>query len=97
MELSQLDLQLTFASSRMLRKDIEDQLRSIDHSPLNNFFDIALLRRAKVMIKEQDIGVNRSSRSGNFLELARTDQRCGIGTIAPLQDFADHLCARALG
>jgi len=49
------------------------------------------------VIEEQDTGIDRCGGSGNFLELARTDQRCGIGTIAPLQDFADHLCARALG
>ena len=90
-QLSELHLQLTFSGSRMLGKNIEDQLRSIDHSPLNNLFDIALLGRAEIVIEEQDIGVDRSGGSSNFLELASADQRCGIGTIAALQDFADHL------
>ena len=45
LQLRQFDLQLAFAGSRMTRKDIEDELRAVDHPPLNNLLDIALLRR----------------------------------------------------
>ena len=95
LQLRQLDLQLAFARARVPRKNVEDQLRAVDHPPLHNLFDIALLRSAEIVIEKKQVGIHRRGRARNFLELARADQSCGIGPVAPLQNFADNLRARA--
>ncbi len=91
LQLRQLDLQLAFAGARMPRKNVEDELRAVDHAPLNDFFNIALLRRTEIVIEEQHVGVDRGSRASNFFQLARANQRRRIGPVAPLQNLADHL------
>ncbi len=42
-ELREFDLQLSFAAARMTRKNIQDQLRAVDHAALCGLFDVALL------------------------------------------------------
>src|SRR5437763_560727 len=42
-ELRQFHLQLAFAGAGMGGENVEDQLGSVDHAHINNFFDIALL------------------------------------------------------
>jgi len=49
------------------------------------------------VVEENDIGRNRSRRSGNFLELAFANQSGRIGTVPVLHEFAGDLRARAGG
>ena len=89
MQLRQFHLQLAFAGSRVPRKNIEDQLRAVDDPPLNDLFDIALLRRTEIVIEEQNVGVDRRRCTGNFFQLAGAHQRRRIGPIASLKNFSD--------
>ncbi len=57
-ELRQFHLQLAFTGSGMAREDIQNQLRPIDDAGVNNALDIALLRRRKIVIEENQIGGN---------------------------------------
>src|SRR5215469_8759154 len=59
-QLGKFDLQLTFTSARMSRKNVEDELRAVDDTPLNQLFNIALLRGTEIVIKKKNIGVHRS-------------------------------------
>ena len=43
-QLSEFDLQLPFAASRMPRENIQNQLRAINHAAFGLFLDVALLR-----------------------------------------------------
>ncbi len=72
-------------------KNVEDELRAVDHPPVDDLFDVALLRSGQVVIEEKQIGIHRRGRACNFLELARTDQSRGIRPVAALQNFADNL------
>ena len=63
----------------------------------HDFLDIALLRRTEIVIEQKNVSVRRGCGARNFFELARANQRRRIGPVAPLQDLADHFCARALG
>jgi hypothetical protein len=96
-QLRQLDLQLAFPGSRVPRKDVEDELRAIDHPPLDNLFDVALLGWTEVVIEQEHVGIDGSGSARNFLEFAGAYQSCRIGAIAPLQDFANDSCPRAFG
>jgi hypothetical protein len=95
LQLRQFHLQLAFPRARVPRKNVEDQLGAVDHPPLDDFFDIALLRGGEIVIEEKQVGIHRRSRARNFFQLARADQSCGIGPVAPLQNFADNFRARA--
>jgi hypothetical protein len=97
LQLRQLDLQLAFPGARVAGKDIQNELRAVDHSSLNNFFDVALLRWAKVVIEKKNIGIHRCGRSGYFFKLTRAHQSCGIVAVAALQNFANHFSAGAAG
>jgi hypothetical protein len=70
MELREFNLQLTFSRSRMSRKDIQDKLCAVDHPPLYDSFDVALLRRAEIVIEKKNVGIYGRSRAGDLFELA---------------------------
>src|ERR1700688_109146 len=72
-ELRQLNLQLPFTSPSVTRKDVENELRAVDHSRIEYALDIALLRRRQIVIEKNYICRHRSGRAGNFLQLALTD------------------------
>ena len=91
LQLRQFDLQLAFPRARMPRKNVEDELRAVDHPPLDDLFNVALLRRTEIVIEEKNVGIDRSGRARNFLQLARANQRRRIGPVAPLQNLANHL------
>ena len=95
LQLRQLHLQLAFSRARVPRKNVENQLRAVDHPPVNYFFNIALLRSAEIVIEKKKVGIHGRGRARNFFELAGADQRGRIGTVAPLQNLADNFGARA--
>jgi hypothetical protein len=95
LQLRQLYLQLAFPGARVPRKNIEDELSTIDHPSLHDSFNISLLRCGEIVIEEKKIGVDGCGGAGDFFKLSRADQSRRIGTIAALQNFADHFRARA--
>ena len=44
-QLGQLDLHLALGRRRPLGEDVEDQGRAVDHAPLDQLLEVALLRR----------------------------------------------------
>ena len=94
-QLRQFHLQLAFAGFRMPRKNVEDELRAVNHPLVQDALDIALLGRREIVVKQNQVGIGRSRRSGNLLQLAAADQGSRIGTVAPLQNLADYDRARA--
>lgn len=97
MQLRQFHLQLAFAGSRMAGKNIEDQLGSVNHPALDDFFYIALLGRTEIVIKQQNVGVHRRGRTRDLFQLARANQRGRIRPITALQNFSHDLGAGAFG
>ena len=55
LELRELDLELALGAARVLREDVEDQLRAIDDARLQRVLERALLRRAELVVDEEDL------------------------------------------
>ena len=81
----------------MLGKNIQDELRAIDHAPIQRFVNIPLLARRQARVKNYQISLAKLRFGFNLFQLAASNQRRGIGSIAKLQDRADHISARAFG
>ena len=52
------------------REDIKDELRTVDDTPLNYFFNVALLRRAEIVVEQKHVSIDRRGGARDFLELA---------------------------
>src|SRR5438552_17570222 len=87
LQLSQLNLQSTFPAARALRKDIENQLRSIEYLAREQILQVATLRRRKFIIKND---------GGHLLILTRIfDQLCLAATdVVPRGGSRYLLCNR---
>ena len=72
-ELCQFDLQLAFTGLGMARKDVEDELRAVDHALVQDALDVALLRRREIVIEEDQVGLRRGRCAFDFFKLAATN------------------------
>ena len=69
LHLCQFNLQLAFCGSSTLSKNIQNQIRAINHSNADTFFNISDLDRRKLMIKYYQRGICMFNRCRNFLDL----------------------------
>jgi hypothetical protein len=72
----------------MSREDIENELSTIDHSRVEYIFDIALLRRRKIVIEQNYVRRNRGGCARNFLQFAFADERCRLRPVAALSKLS---------
>jgi hypothetical protein len=93
--LSELDLKLPFAAARVARKNIQDQLRAVNHTALGAFFEIAQLRGRQIAVKNNQRGVVQMRFDFHFLDFAAPDHRGGIDLVAHLKNASRDLRARA--
>ncbi len=93
-QLGKLHLKLAFTTARVSRKDIKNELGTVDHPGVHFFFDIALLGRREFVVHQDQVSLGRRSGAGDLLQLAFTDQSGRIGTITVLHKFAGNLRAR---
>ena len=89
LELGELDLQLAFGASRVLREDVEDELRPIDDAGLQCVFERALLRRGQLVVDEEHLGLRLGVGALELTELALAHERPRIGMDALLDHLAD--------
>ncbi len=87
-ELCQLHLQLAFAGARMARKNVEDQLRAVQHAAWQSGLKVAQLRRREVVIEQHQVRFGRSGDSGNLFHFPGSDKRRRIGPWTPLEQFS---------
>ena len=57
LKLRQLDLQLAFARAGALGEDVENQRRAVEDLAVENFFQVAALRRRKVVVENHRVHV----------------------------------------
>lgn len=84
LQLRKLHLKLAFASPRVPSKDVQDQLRSIDHMARKPSFNVAKLRWGKVVVKQNQRRVRARHHLNNLFKLALTDQTRRIGPLSTL-------------
>ncbi|MFN8548982.1 MAG: hypothetical protein U0527_13705 [Candidatus Eisenbacteria bacterium] len=87
--MGQFDLQLRLSRPRTLRKDVEDQLTSIDHPDLQELLQIAHLGGTQVLVGEEKVGLVYLEKSLRFLELPLAEEVAGMNRDASLMQSAD--------
>ena len=89
LQLGELDLQLAFPRPRAPREDVEDQLRAIEDRELRFLLEVAQLRRAELVVDDDEIDVQLGAglRQHADLAAAEVERRIGRG---PLLDEAQH-------
>jgi succinyl-diaminopimelate desuccinylase len=91
LELRELDLQLPLGAARVLGEDVEDQLRSVDDASLQRVFEYPLLRRAELVVDEQDLGSTVRVLLLELAELAPPDEAPRIRMLTVLHDLPDRV------
>ncbi len=85
-ELGEFDLYLALAGVGALRKDIQDELRSVDDAQIGDLSDAAHLRRSKILIDDQQGGSMLEGRNHDVLELAAAHEEFGVSLGRALDD-----------
>ena len=91
LELRELDLELPLGAHRVLREDVEDQLRAVDHPRLERVLERTLLRRAELVVDDEHLGAGLAVRLLELLELPLADVRARVGEATVLDDPAYRL------
>src|ERR1041384_5681325 len=55
---------------------------------MHHILNVALLRGGQIVVEQQEVRSNGSSRSCDFFELAAANESCRIRTVSPRQHFA---------
>src|SRR4029077_11836461 len=96
-ELRELHLQLSLGARRVLREDVEDQLRAIDHSRVERVLEEPLLRGVQLVVDDDALGSLVAEAFLQLFELALADVRALRRSGAMLHDFANGLDACGAG
>ena len=88
-ELGKLDLEMSFASARTPRKNIQDELGAVNNPAFRDALDIAELNRGKIVIHYDERRTAHLRLDFYFLELAAAHQSGGIQRFTGLQQRSD--------
>ena len=88
-----LDLEPPFMGARMLGKDLEDDLRPVQHSGLEVELEVALLARAQVVVADDQVERALKPQLAERLDLAPADEVRGIDLGPSLHVGTDYLSA----
>jgi hypothetical protein len=88
-QLGELDLQLSFLRARPPGKDVENQLRPVDHFPVNRILDLSQLRGCQLIVEYHDVDVHFGARRGQRDNLSGTQKGRRIGFGSLLQNAED--------
>src|SRR5262249_26323798 len=93
LELGALHLELSLGRHRMLREDVEDQLRPVDDPRRERVLEEALLDGIELVVDEQALGAGGAEAILQLLELALADVGAACRARPVLHDAADRLDA----
>ena len=96
-ELCEFDLKLPFPAACVPRKNVEDELRAIDHAAIGAALQVAQLRRSQVAIENHQLRFVKLRLDLHFLDLAAADDGSGIDLVTHLKNASGNLGARAAG
>src|SRR5690606_41400628 len=78
LKLGQFDLQLALMTFCTQGKNIQNEGNAVDDPFLEHPFQVALLRRGKGLIKEDDFGLQRFDQLMRLFHLAGADEMSGV-------------------
>ena len=93
-KLSEFHLQFAVTGRGPLSKDIQDQLRAIDHPELHSLGEVPSLGRIQVLIENHEIDVFLETLNDEIGQLSRSNHRLRIDLPTGLGDDADHFDSR---
>ncbi len=93
LELRELDLELALGAPRVLREDVEDQLRPVDNACCQRVFELPLLRRRQVVVDEERLGPHILERPRELGQLPLPDVASLVWPGPLLDDLAHGLDA----
>jgi hypothetical protein len=96
-ELRELDLELAFAARGVLREDVEDELRAVEHLEVGGLGDVAQLRGRELAIEDQHVRAEVHAADDQLLQLALADARAAVELIPLREDLLGYPEARGLG
>ena len=97
LELRELDLQLSFGGDRVLREDVEDQLRPVDHPRLEGVLELTLLHRRELVVDKQRLCARTRKRLLQLDELPFSNVGARSRPGRPLDELADRLDTSGAG
>ena len=87
-------MQLAVPTRRVLRKDVEDQLRAIDDSKLHAIREVSSLRRRQSLIENHEVYIVLEGTNRKVVELATADHGLRIRSRLGLGNDFDDFYAR---
>src|SRR5208283_3590948 len=91
----QFHLQLSLAAPCVFRKNIQDQLRTVNHPPFGRFFNVSLLHRRELAVENNQWRMARRRLGADFIQFSSPNQRCRVGGVPQLKKRASDFRARA--
>src|SRR5581483_4253827 len=93
LELCELDLELPLGRCRVLREDVQDQLRAVDDTRVQRVLEVTLLRRVEIVVDEEAFRARIAKALFELLELPFADVRPLCRPRPVLDHSADRLDA----
>jgi len=90
-QLSQLDRESRFVSSRAGRENVEDQLGPVEHFGARRLFEIADLSRREVVVEHDDVRIMTIDHRPQLSHFSFAQIGRMIGRTSPLDQFVDNV------
>ena len=97
LQLSQLDGQSRFVRAGMIGEDVQDQLGAVQHLHANRLFQVAGLSRRKIVIQQNDVGLQLRHRGSQLVNLATSQIGAPGGLFTPLNQLTRDTDTRRFG
>jgi hypothetical protein len=96
-ELRKLDLQFALEAARALRKDIENQARSVEDAAAQFLLEIAFLARTQGGRRDHQLSIIFREQRSQFVELSLPDEIAGIRSTTRTDQFTRYHSTRGTG
>ena len=90
-QLGQLDLEPGLGGLRPLGEDVHDQLAAIDHGFVRDLLNVAFLRRAQVVVGDDEVDIEFLRALGGLGNLSRSDPGRRVGAVELLDQAVKYL------
>ena len=94
-QLRQLDLKLAFTRAGVRGKNVENELRAVNHAAADSLLHIAKLNGREIVVHDYERDAMEFGFHADFVDLTAPDESGRIERLANLQQGASYVCASA--